>query len=371
MGGMQDLLAVRLVCRHWFGPTPVVTTPLTGSGFSGAPVYLVVPGPFERGGGSIGPAAPPERFVLKAFKRGWSRSRATAVHRLLERLRNAGIDQVPRPAGLAGAPGETIAAGADGRQWEMLSFQPGEPVEAPTAGQSIAALETLASVHAAAAGIEGSFPAAPSADVPPAVARRLEAIGRIRAEPWSRRGVDGEGTWQEALAERRRAAARILDRHGGDRPLARLAARSIPRVPLRLVLRDVWRAHLLFDRGRLTGLIDFHAAGIDTPATDLARLLGSWTSGQPTWGRGGLTEVWRGSLEAYGAICPLSAAERGLIDFLHLGGVLGGLDHWFRTPIAPECDEVLAGKILNRVDELLKNLDSALEWADGGVGGAD
>lgn len=366
MGGIPDVSAVRLVCRHWLGPVPVVATPLARGGFSGAPVYLV-----EAGSGRIGPADPSQRFVLKAFNAGWSRSRATPVHRLLERLRDAGIDQVPRPVGLAGRPRETIAEGADGRLWELLSFQPGEPLVAPSVGQAVAALETLARVHTAAAGLEGSFPADSSADVPPAVARRLEAIGRIRAEPWSRKAAaEGTGPWREAMAERRRAAAAILERHGGDRALARFATRSIPRVPCRLVLRDIWRAHVLFDGGRLAGIIDFHAAGIDTPATDLARLLGSWTGGQPSAGQGGLTAKWRGPIEAYGAMCPLSAAERGLIDFLHLGGVLGGLDHWFRTGDAPDGDRVWAAKILDRVDELLKNLDSALEWTDGGdVGG--
>src|SRR5690606_5799306 len=46
-------------------------------------------------------------------------------------------------------------------------------------------------------------------------------------------------------------------------------------VPLQFVLRDVWSDHILFTEDCVTGIIDFGAARVDEPATDVARLLGS------------------------------------------------------------------------------------------------
>lgn len=46
-------------------------------------------------------------------------------------------------------------------------------------------------------------------------------------------------------------------------------------VKLHFVIRDIWSDHVLFTGDQVTGIIDFGAARIDEPATDVARLLGS------------------------------------------------------------------------------------------------
>lgn len=46
-------------------------------------------------------------------------------------------------------------------------------------------------------------------------------------------------------------------------------------VPLHFVLRDIWSDHVLFTGDEVTGIIDFGAARIDDPRTDIVRLLGS------------------------------------------------------------------------------------------------
>jgi aminoglycoside phosphotransferase (APT) family kinase protein len=42
-------------------------------------------------------------------------------------------------------------------------------------------------------------------------------------------------------------------------------------------LADIWADHVLFEKNKLTGLIDFGGARLDHPAQDLARLIGSWS----------------------------------------------------------------------------------------------
>lgn len=66
------------------------------------------------------------------------------------------------------------------------------------------------------------------------------------------------------------------------KPLADVSFRLQP------CIRDIWHDHVLFDGDRVTGLIDFGAMQIDTPATDIARLVGSLQSYSPP----------RGSLES-------------------------------------------------------------------------
>jgi len=175
---------------------------------------------------------------------------------------------------------------------------------------------------------------------------------------------------QAAVAERRRAAAAILRDQGGLSYLSRLAAVVPPAVPLQTVLRDVWQAHLLFVGEEVTAVIDWHAAGIDTPATDLARLLGSWEGPRSaSVGAVSLSVVWGEALEAYRAIRPLSREELALIDLLHLAGVVGGLHHWFRWVLDENRHFPDPCAVLERVDALLKNLAFSGEKTDGGSGG--
>lgn len=48
-------------------------------------------------------------------------------------------------------------------------------------------------------------------------------------------------------------------------------------VPVHPVVRDIHREHVLFEHGRPSGIIDFDALRVDSPAVDLARWLGSFS----------------------------------------------------------------------------------------------
>ena len=349
------------ICRRWLPATPFQVRPLSGGGFSGSPVWRV--DVLDGAGQAAG------RYVLKGLAAGWPLERGVAIHRLVATLREAGLDAVPPQLKLA-PPGEgTIVADGEGRLWELTEWRPGAPIAAPSTRQATAALQTLARIHVAVSRADGGREklVGPA----PAWGRRVEAIQAVLTRGWDDppRSSPEWSPLQAAVAGRKRAAAAILRDRGGLPSLSRLASLSPPPVSLQLVLRDIWQAHVLFVEDRVSAVIDLHACGIDTPAADLARLLGSWEiAGAEGGHRGPLTQAWQEPLEAYRAIRPLSSDEVWLVDRLHRAGVIGGLEHWFCWVLEegrafPDPTAVLA-----RIDFLLKNLDSILEQTDAGNG---
>ncbi|MDA0818455.1 MAG: phosphotransferase, partial [Planctomycetota bacterium] len=102
------------------------------------------------------------------------------------------------------------------------------------------------------------------------------------------------------------------------------------------VVRDLRAEHLLFAEARsrsepqVSGLIDFHAARLDSPACDLGRLLASWCAGPPQ------PAVVRETVHAYAAAREVGGGGRPLeasqlcerIELIAATGVLLGLDNW-------------------------------------------
>jgi Ser/Thr protein kinase RdoA (MazF antagonist) len=160
-------------------------------------------------------------------------------------------------------------------------------------------------------------------------------------------------------------ARETLADSGGLEFIARVA-RAEPRTCLvQAVLRDVWHEHVLFaDRRhcRVTGFIDAHAAGIDTPATDLARLLGSWQP-RAALAHLPLAERWPEAWRAYAAVRPLPADAERLIQFLHATGVVFGLDNWFRWTLAEGRRFSNERGVLQRIDGLIEELPRAIDSA--------
>ena len=95
-------------------------------------------------------------------------------------------------------------------------------------------------------------------------------------------------------------------------------------VPLAIqpCLRDIWHDHVLFTGNEVTGIIDFGAVDIDTPATDIARLLGSLV-GDDAFG-------WRAGLDAYATIRPLAAEEETAVRALDASGTILAGCNWIR-----------------------------------------
>lgn len=337
----------RTVLDAWLGDHAYDLGPLPGTGFSGAAVWRV--------------QASTGRFVLKRFPAGTPPERPAWVHRLMEHVRGVGCGEIPVVARTAG--GETLVPDRNGRLWELVALVPGGPTRTPTPVQAAAAMEALARVHRAAASMPG-----PTPDAAVGLPRRIEHAGRLLRDSWRARSdrlapLAAGDDLPRGMRLRFDRAIENFAAADGDRLLAAFAGWRSPDLPVQPVLRDVWADHAFFDHDRVTGFIDLHAAAFDTPATDIARLLGSWTSPWPA--TGAWAAEWEPALRAYEAVRPLSAAERRALPLLHASTIVLGLDNWFRWVLDEErCFPAAAA--LDRVDRLLHGLPDALRAFVGG-----
>lgn len=359
-----------IVRRHWFPGLPADHCgPVLGGGFSGSTVVAVRT-----------PAG--DRAVLKAFTPAIPLEHARWIHRLMAHLSADGIGAVPRlfatidhdrgtPAGPALPPDSgttTIASGEDGRLWELATWMPGGPVARPTDEQIRTALATVARIHASARRMPGEVPRAGPA---PAHGRRIAAARRVLEQGWHAlpAAAPGAGPLAAAVAARVAAAAPLLANGGVRRALERIAAADPVVVPLFPVVRDLRVDHLLFtgrerDRDAIGGVIDFHAAGIDTPATDLARLLAGWGDSVDCGGERGFGQGWEQTLRWYDDVSPLSDIELQLVPWLAATAVVFGLDQWFRWVLVEWREFSGSAAVVARIDRLLVDLPAALALLD-------
>lgn len=245
--------------------------------------------------------------------------RLTFIHLVLREAAAQGLDFVPVP--LQATAGTTFIEAA-GRLWELTPWLPGRADfwAHPTAQRLAAALQTLAQFHQATQDI-GSTEVGGVSPAPALVERR-DQLARLLAG-----GIEqlvaavSRKTVRPQLDSSLREALRLTPRLG-ERLLPQLKAAC--REPLRLqpAIRDLWHDHVLFTGERVTGLVDYGALRIDTPLTDIARLVGSLVEDDPP--------QRSAALAAYSAIRPLSAGDRQLIDLLDHSSVLLGLANWAR-----------------------------------------
>jgi homoserine kinase type II len=205
--------------------------------------------------------------------------------------------------------------------WELAPWMPGvaDFERDPRIEKLLSAMYALAQFHLAVA----DFNTAPSV-IPHASSAIMRRIARLSVpHPDGALGLEHaitESVWP-ALAPLAREFTAALPK-AALRAMALLEPASRAPLPLQPCLRDIWHDHILFTGDKVTGIIDFGAADVDTPATDIARLLGSMV--------GDDRALWQSGLAAYESIRPLSDHERSAIPGLDASGIVIALCNWIR-----------------------------------------
>jgi thiamine kinase-like enzyme len=219
--------------------------------------------------------------------------------------------------------------------WALETWMPGEANywPSPTTAKLQAALAMLARIHRAASCFE--LPKAkyqPRKGMSPAIRKRARLLEQF---------VSGEFYQLEAAA--RRQPLKTSSEAGLE--AVNLALRAAPaelvkahrwqktELPLQWRHGDPWHDHILFNGDEVTGVIDFAAADVDSPAGDIARLLGSLTPDD--------RESWQLGFEAYESLRPLSKIERDAVSFFDSSGVVLSAINWVNWLF---CDSTLLGE---------------------------
>lgn len=149
----------------------------------------------------------------------------------------------------------------DGRLWDVSTWMPGDAESGNdfSVPRRRGAVKAIVSIHR----IWGN--SSQAEEICPAVQRRLSLVDDYRQ--WSHTGATG--TYDSQLVT---LMAR-LPVHLNEAELV-LRPWTRQRVPVQLCFTDVHREHVLFSGDDVTGLIDYGAVKLDSPAVDLARLFG-------------------------------------------------------------------------------------------------
>ena len=123
-----------------------------------------------------------------------------------------------------------------------------------------------------------------------------------------------------------------------------LTALAMIAFPVQPVLRDLWRAHVLFTDCEVTGLIDLSAAASDHVTVDLARLLRSWF--------GSDILCVQNAVKEYRSLRMLSGPEQQLFQALDASTVLLSPVTWLRRRME-SCDTTNSSSdVIARLTEL-------------------
>jgi homoserine kinase type II len=274
-----------------FGPvTADLTWRRAPDGFSGAEVW--------RGERAGVPAV-----ALKGWPAGTELGRVEQVHAWLRQA--AHLPFVP--AVLAGAGGRT-AVRVGSRVWDALRWAPGRPATPPAAAEVRAACAAAAALHRA-------WPAEPVPRPCPGILARLDILREHRDLYTSPRLPPVEPELDPLLA---RAAGVVARR--ADATAAALRPWAARPVEVRPCVRDLRGEHVLFDGGRVTGVVDYGAMAPDSPAVDLARLLGDLAGADP--------DLFAAGLGAYRAAGGPPGAPDDLVRVLAGTGAVWALLGW-------------------------------------------
>jgi Ser/Thr protein kinase RdoA (MazF antagonist) len=292
------------ILRHWLAAGEPMVRPVTaGRGFSGARHWQV-----EHNG---------RLYILRQWPEGSVYAqRLNHIHIFQRAL---ATHDLPVPVPLAANGGETFVNAA-GLYWELAPWMPGvaDYWSDPRPEKLRAALTTLAQIHQV---LPITWQVSPPIDAwqMNGLSSRIARLNDLTAE----RNLGIVEKDIELLPDlEQRDATQTLALVKRLAPVELLRARRWHGVtlPLATCLRDIWHDHVLFTGDRVTGVIDFGAVAIGSPASDIARLLGSMV--------GDDRERWAAGLAAYEEVRTLTPDEREAVRFFDSTGVVLSAANW-------------------------------------------
>ena len=226
-----------------------------------------------------------------------TRNGLAEIHAILQHAASRGCTFLPVP--IATTAGDTIVSHSR-HFWELAPWLPGSAdyEQSPRPEKLRAAMIALANFHIATS----QYPVQSIQDhsrPAPSITNRLRKLIELESGGIAElSSVFDDANWPDLMP----LAQRFLAAVPSVLPIAIARLSPLAHEPLRLqsCIRDIWHDHVLFTGDTVTGLIDFGAMAIDTPATDVARLLGSLA---------GQSQTWRDGLAAYCTIRPLAEKE--------------------------------------------------------------
>jgi len=307
-------------------------------GFSGAGVYR-----FEAASGPM---------VLRIWPVSvQSPSRLSRLAHFLSRLDSSQPTRVPVP--VPDTMGDLFGFYRQ-RLFHIEPFLPGSPLPVHPNPQTLtAAMHAIAALHVESAkyvppsGRSGEIRAA-SLGLSPALERRLELLHEVLKHGIARKqGSNAAPVLAQQVDSLRFRLEDLLPELTAQALQLLQSAASTPLL-LQPVARDLWREHVLVDDGRISGVIDWAAAGTDSVGTDLTRLLGSVL--------GNDLSGWTEAVKAYSEVRPLSPAERETLQAFDLSNLLlSAIRCCERCYTLTESEQAAA--MLRRLDEYLGRLE--------------
>lgn len=258
--------------RHQFGvDSPHIESLNSAGGFSGAEFWRIAD--FDEHGAQT-------LYCLRKWPRSSSiqaeskdESRLNWIHRQLARAHSGGCDFVPVP--LPDLDGQTLVSHGQ-HLWQLEPWMPGQASyrSAPSETRLVAAMQALARFHQAVR--TSKCRREPS----PGILMRVQRLGEL---------YDGKSLTaqfhqiQSAAADVRQnkeirdLGSNICQRFAALAPSIQkqLNQSASIDVEIQTIIGDIWHDHVLFTDDQVTGIVDYGAMRMDTPAADLARLLGS------------------------------------------------------------------------------------------------
>ena len=288
--------------------------------------------------------------------RRWPESRQDSerlllIHGVLNAVHDGGLNIVPVP--LRTGAGESFVSHKE-CFWELAPWMPGvaDYHANPSRPKLRSAMHALARFHLLAV----QSPPAPGVaegravvhrGIAPALLVRNSILSNFdqRLAQSATHLRPGENSELDARAARLLSllpcpASRI------KQPLAEVAGLSLHLQP---AIRDIWHDHVLYTGDEVSGIVDFGALNIDTPLTDIARLVGSLVADD--------RESRAFACDAYSELQPLTSEDRLLIDLLDESGLIVAALNWLTWLYVDRRDMGPVDPIIKRLNEIISRLE--------------